>query len=200
VPSQTATIPELSPCTADSPILDKAGARVSLWSKLFSFPVLLGVVLGGSIFGFDSGSIADPDIWWHLRNAEVFVQSHSVVHHDMYSFTAAGSRWINEAWLGELLYYFGWRWFGIRGVYLVMLLEVELILFGVFALAYLSSRNVKAAFFSSWLAVWLATVVFRPANLTGGMDLPGGRVVSPDAVPARQRLDVVTSSPFCTVG
>jgi hypothetical protein len=50
---------------------------------------------------FDSGSIADPDIWWHLRNAEVFVQTHSVVHQDFYSFTAAGSRWINEAWLSE---------------------------------------------------------------------------------------------------
>ena len=130
--------------------------------------MLLAFVLGGSIFVFDSGSIADPDIWWHLRNAEVFVQSHSVVHHDLYSFTANGARWINEAWLGELAYYFGWRWLGIRGIYLVMLVEVELILFGVFALACLSSRNVKAAFLASWLAVWLATVSFGPRTLLVG--------------------------------
>jgi hypothetical protein len=139
-----------------------------LWKKIFSFPLLLAVILGGSIFVFDSGSIADPDIWWHLRNAEVFVQSHSVVHHDFYSFTATGSRWINEAWLGELPYYFGWRWFGIRGIYLVMLAEVELILLGVFGLAYLSSKNVKAAFLASWLAVWLATVSFGPRTLLVG--------------------------------
>ena len=143
-------------------------ARLSLWKRIFSFPVLLALTLGASIFVFDSRSIADPDIWWHLRNAEVFVQTHSVVHHDFYSFTATGSRWINEAWLGELPYYFAWRWFGIRGIYLVMLTEVELILLGVFALAYLTSRNVKAAFWASWLAVWLATVSFGPRTLLAG--------------------------------
>jgi hypothetical protein len=136
--------------------------------KICSFPVLLALVLAGSIFVFDSGSIADPDIWWHLRNAEVLVQSHSVVHHDFYSFTAAGSQWINEAWLSELAYYFGWQWMGIRGIYLVMLLEVECILMGVFALALHSSKNVKAAFLASWLAVWLATVSFGPRTLLAG--------------------------------
>ncbi len=130
--------------------------------------MLLGLTLGASIFVLDSGSIADPDIWWHLRNAEVFVQSHSVVHQDFYSFTAAGSRWMNEAWLGELPYYFAWQWFGIRGIYLVMLAEVELILLGVFGLAYLESKNVKAAFCASWLAVWLATVSFGPRTLLAG--------------------------------
>lgn len=74
----------------------------NLWKKILSFPVLLAIGLGAAIFLLDSGSIADPDIWWHLRNAEVLVQSHSVVHHDFYSFTATGSRWINEAWLSEL--------------------------------------------------------------------------------------------------
>jgi len=140
----------------------------NLWKKIFSFPVLLALGLGAAIFLLDSGSIADPDIWWHLRNAEVLVQSHSVVHHDFYSFTATGSRWINEAWLSELPYYLGWRWLGIRGIYLVMLAEVELILLGVFELAYLSSKNVKAAFVASWLAVWLATVSFGPRTLLAG--------------------------------
>jgi hypothetical protein len=126
------------------------------------------MALFGSIFVFDSGSIADPDIWWHLRNAEVLVQMHAVVTQDFYSFTAAGSRWINEAWLGELPYYFGWRWMGIRGIYLVMLFETELILLGVFGLAQLSCRNVKASFVASWLAVWLATVSFGPRTLLAG--------------------------------
>ena len=127
-----------------------------------SVPTLLVMALFASIFVFDSGSMADPDIWWHLRNAEVLVQTHSVVTRDVYSFTATGSRWMNEAWLGELAYYFGWRWLGIRGIYLVMLAEIELILLGVFGLAQLSSRNVKASFVASWVAVWLATVSFGP--------------------------------------
>lgn len=143
-------------------------ARSALWTRVFSFPVLLALSLGATIFVFDSRSIADPDIWWHLRNAEVFVQTHSVVRQDFYSFTAAGSHWMNEAWLGELPYYFAWRWFGMRGIYLVMLTEIQLILMGVFALAWLESRNVKAAFCASWLAVWLATVSFGPRTLLAG--------------------------------
>ncbi len=138
------------------------------WPRIFSFPTLLVMALFASIFVFDSGSMADPDIWWHLRNAEVLVQTHSVVTRDVYSFTATGSRWMNEAWLGELAYYFGWRWLGIRGIYLVMLAEIELILLGVFGLAQLSSRNVKASFVASWVAVWLATVSFGPRTLLAG--------------------------------
>jgi hypothetical protein len=130
--------------------------------------VLLAVALAACIYLFDSGSIADPDIWWHLRNAEVLSETHSVVRHDLYSFTAAGASWINEAWLGELPYYFGWRWLGIRGVYVVMLMETELILLGVFGLSCLTSGNVKSAFLVSSLAVWLATVSFGPRTLLAG--------------------------------
>ncbi len=130
--------------------------------------MVLVMALGASIFVFDSGSIADPDIWWHLRNAQVFVQTHSVVHHDFYSFTAAGSRWINEAWLSELFYYFAWQWFGIRGIYLLMLIQIELILVGVFGIAWLAARNVKSAFLASWMSVWLATVSFGPRTLLAG--------------------------------
>lgn len=165
--AELATRPELAASGVAVPLALPA-ARTNLWKKIFSFPVLLALGLGAAIFLLDSGSIAEPDIWWHLRNAEVLVQSHSVVHQDFYSFTATGSRWINEAWLSELPYYLGWQWLGIRGIYLVMLAEVELILLGVFGLACLSSRNVKAAFVASWLAVWLATVSFGPRTLLAG--------------------------------
>ncbi len=136
--------------------------------RLASFPVLLGAILAGTVFVFDSGSIADPDIWWHLRNAELLVTTHSFVRHDLYSFTTSGSGWINEAWLSEIPYYFAWQHQGIFGLYLVMLLEIELIFLGVFALAHLNSKNLKAAFFVSWLAIWLSTVSFGPRTLLMG--------------------------------
>jgi hypothetical protein len=167
VQAELARTPELgASALVIPPAITKA--RTNLWKKIFSFTVLLAIGLGGAIFLLDSDSIADPDIWWHLRNAEVLMQSHAVIHHDFYSFTATGARWINEAWLSELPYYLGWRWFGIRGIYLVMLGEVELTLLGVFGLAYLKSKNVKAAFVASWLAVWLATVSFGPRTLLAG--------------------------------
>jgi hypothetical protein len=158
--------------TAEAPGITAPGigsrADAKIWTKVLSFPVFLAVALAACVFLFDSGSISDPDIWWHLRNAEVLVKNHAVVQHDFYSFTAHGSRWINESWLGELPYYAGWRWFGIRGIYLVMLAEIELVLLGVFGLAWLRSRNVKASFVACSLAVWLATVSFGPRTLLAG--------------------------------
>ena len=140
----------------------------SLWRMVFSFPVLLGVILVGTIYVFANRSIADPDIWWHLRNAEYLVQTGSMIRHDMYSFTANGAPWINHEWLTELPYYLGWRLLGIRGIYLVLLSAVEVIMVGVFYLSYRVSHNVKAAFVASWFAVILATISFGPRTLLFG--------------------------------
>src|SRR5215831_16659499 len=82
------------------PLLRRLDGTTACLRRIFCFPLVLAFALGASIFVFDSRSIADPDMWWHLRNAEVFVQTHAVVRHDFYSFTAAGSPWMNEAWLG----------------------------------------------------------------------------------------------------
>ncbi|HEY5176894.1 MAG TPA: hypothetical protein VII95_15155 [Terriglobales bacterium] len=138
------------------------------WRTLFGFPVMLGVLLVGAVYVFANRSIADPDIWWHLRNAEFLVQHGSMIRHDMYSFTASGAPWINHEWLSELPYYFGWRLLGIRGLYLVLVCSVELILMGVFYLAYRVSGNVKAAFVASWFAIILATISFGPRTLLFG--------------------------------
>ena len=135
---------------------------------IFGFPIMLGVVLAGTTYFCASHSIADPDIWWHLRNAETLVQTGHIVSHDTYSFTANGARWMNHEWLAELPYYFAWHFFGFRGLYLVMLGCVETILMGVFYLCYRTSRNVKAAFLVSWVAVPLATVSFGPRTLLFG--------------------------------
>jgi hypothetical protein len=143
-------------------------ATRDLFKKLLGFPVMLGFLLAAMVYIFASRSISDPDIWWHLRNAEYLVRDHAMVRHDFYSFTVAGAPWINHEWLGEVPYYFAWQWAGMRGLYLLITLLVEGIMLGVFALASAVSRNVKAAFFASWLAVYLATVSFGPRTLLFG--------------------------------
>lgn len=140
----------------------------NLFQTVFSFPVLLGVLLAGTVYGFANRGLADPDIWWHLRNAQFLVQHGVMVRHDMFSFTAAGAPWINHEWLSELPYYVGWQLAGMRGLYLVLLLSVEVILMGVFYLATRVSGNVKAAFVASWFAVILATISFGPRTLLSG--------------------------------
>jgi hypothetical protein len=140
----------------------------SLYREIFGFPVLLAAVLAGVVYVCASHSIGDPDIWWHLRNAQYLVKHGSMIRGDMYSYTVSGAPWINHEWLSELPYYLGWRLMGIRGLFLVLLGAAEIILLGVFYLAYRTSHNVKAAFLASLFAVMLATISFGPRTLLFG--------------------------------
>ena len=161
---------EPQPC-CEAGLLEDTGPRsegLRGWRRVCSFPVLLVVILGGMVFLFSRRGIADPDIWWHLRNADFLVSHGAMVRHDMYSFTTANAPWINHEWLSELPYYFAWKAMGIRGLYLVLFLTVEVILTGVFYLAYLVSKNVKASFLACSFAVVLATVSFGPRTLLFG--------------------------------
>jgi len=136
--------------------------------QLFGFDTLLVAVLAFFVYLFATRTIADPDIWWHLRNAEYLLRTGAMIRHDFYTFTVTGAGWINHEWLGELPYYFAWQWLGFRGLYLVVLLLAEAIVLGVFYLSRYVSGNTKAAFVASWMAAWLATVSLGPRTLLFG--------------------------------
>lgn len=56
-------------------------------------------------FSFGLLQFTDPDYWWHLSTGRLIVDTGSVPHHDPFSFTAAGSRWIAHEWLSEVIIY-----------------------------------------------------------------------------------------------
>jgi len=160
-----------------SPVTDRPGCGTTpahasdrfRWPRyIFRYPVMLGVVIACITYYFASSSIDDPDIWWHLRNAESFLETGHIVSRDAYSFTVIGAPWMNHEWISELPYYLGWHWLRFRGLYLVELFCVEAILLGTFYRSYRASRNIKAAFIVSWFAVLLATVSFGPRTLLFG--------------------------------
>src|ERR1700688_18793 len=45
------------------------------------------------IFIMYSPDLDDPDVWWHMRNAQYLFQHHQLPRQDMYSFTVAGHPW-----------------------------------------------------------------------------------------------------------
>src|ERR1035437_8880726 len=92
------------------------------WLRMaFSFPAMLTLLLATLVFTMASQGMGEPDIWWHLRNAEYLIQFHQLPRHDMYSFTVAGQSWINHEWLAEIPYYLAWRLWGLRGIQTLML-------------------------------------------------------------------------------
>ncbi|MGC1872908.1 MAG: hypothetical protein WA700_18265 [Acidobacteriaceae bacterium] len=136
--------------------------------KLFGFPVLLAVLFAMVVFLAVPKKVADPDIGWHLRNAQIQLQRHAFLHQDLYSFTTAGKPWMDHEWLSEIPYYLAWRAFGSRGIFLVTVVAIEIILLGVLGLAYLESGSIKAAFVVGFAAMFLASVSFGPRTLLFG--------------------------------
>ncbi len=142
--------------------------------RLFSFPAMLltGLLVSPFFASLDvqqGGTVTrDPDIWWHLRNAELLLSTHHFVRQDVYSFTTYGQPWINPEWLAEIPYYLGFRMLGERGLFLVMLAAIELVIAGVFLLCYRRSGDVKAAFLATWVAVLLATINIGPRTILFG--------------------------------
>jgi hypothetical protein len=53
--------------------------------------------------------IAVTDFWWQLATGRLIAETGSVPRHDIFSYTATGSPWIEVRWLYYLFLYGGWR-------------------------------------------------------------------------------------------
>ncbi|HEY9786797.1 MAG TPA: hypothetical protein V6D17_15450 [Candidatus Obscuribacterales bacterium] len=48
-------------------------------------------------------TMADPDLWWHIRFGLDILQRGSTVSVDPYSYLTTGCKWVNYAWLAEVV-------------------------------------------------------------------------------------------------
>lgn len=136
--------------------------------KLCGFPVFLACMLAWIVYLVFPKTVADPDLGWHLRNAQYIVHQHKVLRQDLFSSTTFGQPWMDHEWLAELPFYLGWKLFGMQGVFLVTIVLIETVLLGIFRLAYEHSRSAMAAFIASSLAIVPASVSFGPRTLLFG--------------------------------
>ena len=135
---------------------------------VFSFHLVLAALLAAWAFFFCARSVADPDLWWHLTNAQYLIAHHHVPTVDMYSYTVRGTPWIDHEWLSELVFYLAWKVAGLVGLFVLYWLLVEGVLLGMMYLAYKAADNIKAAFVASILGAVLAVVNFGPRSILFG--------------------------------
>ena len=83
--------------------------------SFFPFHLLLAAVLLIVVYMVGGSGVGDPDIWWHLKNAQYLFNTGKIPSLDMYSYTVAGQPWMNHEWLAEVPYYLAWRAFGLPG-------------------------------------------------------------------------------------
>ena len=138
--------------------------------RVFTFPAALASLLAVTVFATARQSLSDPDIWWHLRNAEYLLTNFKLPRLDAFSFTVIGHPWINHEWLAEIPYYLGWRAFGLVGIKAVSLILLESIFLGLLYLCWLISGNIKGSTLASVFAVMLGSVSFGPRTLLFGYD------------------------------
>lgn len=147
------------------------GASAGWRERLFpavSFHVVLTLILLALVFALSRRGISDPDIWWHLHNADYLVRQHNLPRADMYSFTVPGHAWINHEWLAELPYYFAWCALGLGGINAVMFAVLALIFLGLLYLCYRETGHYKASIVAGWFAVFLGSVSFGPRTILFG--------------------------------
>jgi hypothetical protein len=68
-----------------------------------------------------SKTIADPDLWGHLRFGLDFIENGGLTQSDPYSYLTAGQHWINHEWLAEVLFALSWKAGASQGLVLFKL-------------------------------------------------------------------------------
>jgi hypothetical protein len=137
-------------------------------ADVFSFPVMCMTLLVAVILKYSIRGIDEPDIWWHLRDARTLLEHHIFLRSDTYSFTAAGSPWINFEWLSEIPYYLGFTTAGLQGLLMVYFIVLILIYVGVYYRCWRHGSDCKDAAIATLAAICLGGVSIAPRMLLFG--------------------------------
>ena len=140
----------------------RAKSGAGLLGQLLSFPTLIGAGLIARAYWTCRSQIADPDLGFHLLNGKHLLAHGHFPTIDSYSFTAAGSTWLDHAWLPEVLYYLAHHALGWRGVFVVFAVCVAALYIGIFLLCRKETNDPLAAGVATLFGGWLAMVGFTP--------------------------------------
>src|SRR5664280_206034 len=159
---------ESAPLTASVRTVGAQSTAARLATNAFSFPVMCMFLLVAAIFAFSARAIAEPDIWWHLRNASHLLQYHSLPGVDTYSFTAEGAPSLDFEWLSEVPFLLAFKAMGLQGILAVYFAVLVLIYIGVYCLACRGGTDCKNATVATLLGILLGVVSVGPRMLLFG--------------------------------
>ena len=86
--------------------------------------VLIAVFTVPAAVAMQIATVADPDLWWHLRTGQWIAQHHMVPTTDPFSSFGIGKPWVAYCWLFELVLFFFYRLGGLLGLLIFKLLMV----------------------------------------------------------------------------
>jgi hypothetical protein len=154
--------------TASARTIDTQSTAARLAANVFSFPVMCMFLLVAAIFAVSARAMAEPDIWWHMRNASHLLQYHSLPRVDTYSFTAAGSASLDFEWLSEVPFLLAFKTMGLQGILAVYFAVLVLIYTGVYYRSCFAGADCKNATVATLLGIFLGVVSIGPRMLLFG--------------------------------
>ena len=90
-------------------------SRAALLASPPRFDTVITIFLALAGWHANLARISDNSFFCHLRIGR-WILDHGIPHTEIFSFTAAGTPWVAESWLADLLYAVLDRWFGPAGV------------------------------------------------------------------------------------
>lgn len=134
---------------------------------------LLGLTFS-TVFYRLSITVADPDLWGHVRFGQDIWAAGRVVELDPYSYLTVGQRWVNHEWLAELVFYGCYSVLGTPGLVGFKVVVCMTVLAIVYRhLLKVGLNRVRACIIVVWVAVLLVPGVsaLRPQLFTYGFFL-----------------------------
>lgn len=99
---------------------------------------LILIAVATLIIALTISQLSNNDLWQHLKNGQMILQTHKFQYADPYSCNAAGNPWINEAWFSGVVFYIIYSLIGVNGIIylktLVILLMTTLVLLNCYKL------------------------------------------------------------------
>ena len=71
--------------------------------------IVLGLLLATHLLLLGFFKISSLDTWFHLKQGELYIATHSLPAQDLFAFITAGREWIKDSWLADVLFYLIFR-------------------------------------------------------------------------------------------
>jgi hypothetical protein len=114
------------------------------------------LLVGFGVFWF-SDTVADPDLWGHVRFGQDILRIGAIARTDDYSYRTQGQRWVNHEWLSEAIFAGIYDRSGPTGL-IVFKVSVSLVILGL-CLVHLRRHGLGP--YRSVLLLVLASIPFR---------------------------------------
>lgn len=86
-------------------------------------------VVGGVAVLAAARTVADPDLWGHVRFGQLILAAGEILRSDPFSYLTAGHTWINHEWLSEAIFAASYRLLGPAGLVSLKALLVLVMVF-----------------------------------------------------------------------